>query len=441
MNIRIPTIVAIALAILLLAVLLVAFGYGFAVARYGLYPYEAVEKVEEALKWTWERRPGSEPWFYRPTDRSETVYLYGNDVAPEGLNLVSAIGPNDTLALKVVDMAGELVHAWAVDWFEIWPDATHLPPESVPKTRPGTHLHGTWLLPDGDVLFNFEKHGMVRMGLCGEVVWRLPYQTHHSIFVDDDGYIWASGLRWHTSPLPDYPAHLVPVREQTILRIDQDGRIVDEISVYDLLAENGQRAYLHMMASARTNQVSGDSLHLNDVEVFSRSMEEGFFEHGDVMISLRNIHSVIVFDPDTRKIKLIKTGGFVRQHDPDFLDGDTVAVFDNNHIGPARFGQQSRILLLDAPSGELRTWYEGSEAEPFYTHIMGKHQWLEDGHVLVTDSMNGRGFEIDRDGRIVWEYINLVDDGIVGMVEEVQRLPGRFSEVFDHAAAACGDAE
>jgi hypothetical protein len=375
-------------------------------------------------------------WYFQPTTRTETIYLPVGE-QPEGLNLITAMGPDNSLALKVIDMNGELVHEWPVDWFDIWPDATHLPAETVPKTRPGTHLHGTWLLPDGDILFNFEKQGMVRMGLCGEVRWKLPYQTHHSIYVDDDGYIWAPGLSTHAEAMPDYPAHVTPVREQTIVKISQDGELLDEISVFDLLVDNGYRALLHMQASPLSNSIVGDSLHLNDVEVFPRSLEAGFFKPGDVMISLRNIHSIIVFDQLTRHIKLLRIGGFTRQHDPDFLDGNSIIIFDNNNIGPAGFGQQSRILRLDAVTNELSTLYEGSEQDPFYTHIMGKQQLLDDGHMVITDSISGRGFEVDETGTVVWEFINLVDEGIVGIVEEVERIPVSYRSIF--ASAACAD--
>ena len=328
-------------------------------------------------------------------------------------------------------MAGELVHSWPVDWFDIWPDASHLPPQDVPKMRPGTHLHGMLLLPDGDILFNFEKLGLVRMGLCGDVRWKLPYQTHHSVFMDDAGSLWVSAMRWHTETMPNYPAHVPPIREPVVLKVSPEGELLEEISVFDLLAENDYRALHNMRAGAKSNTVTGDSLHLNDVEVFPGSMEEGFFKHGDIVISLRNIHTVIVFDPATRKIKLLKVGGFIRQHDPDFIDGNTLMIFDNNTIGPQSFGQQSRILLFDAQKDELSVKYTGSPDNPFYTYIMGKQQLLENGNLLISDSINGRAFEVNEAGEIVWEFVNLVGEGRVGIVEEVERLPESYRHIFE----------
>ena len=54
----------------------------------------------------------------------------------------------------------------------------------------------------------------------------------------------------------------------------------------------------------------------------------------------------------------------------------------------------------------------------------------------------GRAFEIDRDGRIVWEYVNLVGDGYAGLMEEVQRLPERMNETYSESniSAKCAKA-
>jgi hypothetical protein len=44
--------------------------------------------------------------------------------------------------------------------------------------------------------------------------------------------------------------------------------------------------------------------------------------------------------------------------------------------------------------------------------------------------VQGRAFELDDEGNVVWEYVNQVRPGTVGLVEEVQRLAPRFDAVF-----------
>ena len=60
--------------------------------------------------------------------------------------------------------------------------------------------------------------------------------------------------------------------------------------------------------------VTGDTLHLNDVETFPSHLEEGVFKAGDIMLSLRNINTVLVFRDEDLKVTHINTGTVVRQH-------------------------------------------------------------------------------------------------------------------------------
>ena len=133
---------------------------------------------------------------------------------------------------------------------------------------------------------------------------------------------------------------------------------------------------------------SCDLLHLNDVEPFPARLKEGFFKKGDVLVSLRNINTVFVFNRETEKIKFICTGLFIRQHDPDFIDGNTFSVFDNTRR-PEEYHPQSRIAIVSAPDKTVKTYYEGTPEHPFYTRIMGKHQWLPNGDLLITETCRG----------------------------------------------------
>jgi len=432
LNQRIPFVLALAIAIVISALLAASFGYGFAVNRYRLFPYRLIVEIENALEWSVNQATGTAAWYYPDTERTERITIHGELTDPDALNLVTSLAADNRLAQQVIDMEGNVVHEWQVDWFDIWSDATHLPADVIPKSRPGTHIHGTVLLPDGDLIYNYEKLGSVRMNICGEVVWKLPYRTHHSVFVDEKGDLWFSASKMSDGRLPNFPKHEAPVREPFVLQVSPDGEVLREISVMELLDQNGLRALLHMRAGDISNVTAGDALHLNDVDVFPESLEEGLFKHGDVMISLRNINTVLSFDPESLRINFLKIGGFVRQHDPDFVDGNTITLFDNNYVGPSSYGQQSRIIMLNAGDGESELYFSGSDSIPFYTKLMGKHQALPNGNMLITESDNGRAFEIDESGEIVWEFVNLVGDGKVGIVQEVQRLSTEAATLFEN---------
>lgn len=60
--------------------------------------------------------------------------------------------------------------------------------------------------------------------------------------------------------------------------------------------------------------------------------------------------------------------------------------------------------------------------------------------------MEGRAFEVNTQGQVVWEFINHVDEGLVGIVEEVTRYPARFAAFYNepsasrrHASSRCAD--
>lgn len=398
------------------------FVYGFIAGVGKLFPYSQVVEVVAAI------HDQVNPWFYMEADSPKVQTVYKRQRAYPGLNLVTCVGPDRMLVARVVDMEGNELHRWDVDWFEIWPDADHIPWRK-PKSRPGASIHGAYLTPEGDLIFNFEYLGLVRLAKDGEVVWKLPYQTHHSIYAGDDGHLWVSGQIDHTEPKPGFPNYKPNFTEYTVLKVSTDGEILEEFSLFDVLKDNGLYGLLTMSTMAQIDtSVTGDTLHLNDVEVFPRYLEEGFFRHGDIMVSLRNINAILVMTQQGR-VKYSSIGKYVRQHDPDFLDGNTFSVFDNNNITGV-VNPSSRIVLEHAPSGETKVVFEGTEQMPFFTDIMGKNQWLPNGNLLITESRGGRAFEVTPDGEMVWDYYNIVGEDSLGAVDEVERLPERFNAVF-----------
>ena len=57
---------------------------------------------------------------------------------------------------------------------------------------------------------------------------------------------------------------------------------------------------------------------------------------------------------------------------------------------------------------------------------MGKHQYLPNGNILITESLAGRVFEITSSAKIVWSYINKLNDNEVYVVEQATRYPKHY---------------
>ena len=88
---------------------------------------------------------------------------------------------------------------------------------------------------------------------------------------------------------------------------------------------------------------SHDPTHLNNVEPLPRAMAAAFpqFAPGDLLVSLRNVNTIAVIDPHTKRLKWSMTGGSchavssgcIRLTNEDVIDlydrvkvGDTVVV-------------------------------------------------------------------------------------------------------------------
>ena len=151
------------------------------------------------------------------------------------------------------------------------------------------------------------------------------------------------------------------------------------------------------------------------------------FEAGDMLVSLRNLQTLVVIDGETHKIKWTMTGPFFGEHDADFAPNGHIIMFDNRITGHMPQLGYSKVMEIDPATRTVAWTYSGSDAEPFYSDIGGRVQWLPNGNILVGEPQGGRVFELARDadgtGKIVWQYVNLIAPGTVGMLFDVQRVP------------------
>ena len=133
--------------------------------------------------------------------------------------------------------------------------------------------------------------------------------------------------------------------------------MLDEISVLEALRDWPGLTSVTYNEDVQVAIRSNDPTHLNNVEPLPRAMAAAFpqFAPGDLLISLRNMNTMAVLDPRTRKIKWAMSGQFVQQHDPDFLPNGNIMLFDNlgGLNGDASCGR-SRVLELDADDQRRR---------------------------------------------------------------------------------------
>jgi len=414
---------------------------GFVVGSFEIFPFRYLDLGARSIVIVWKELPnllGVRPFLLLEPARYEGtgVTRVAMERVMPGVTFLSGFF-TDSNEMRLVAVDGTVIHRWPVRFSEIFKDPDHIRPVFlVPATDWNIDIHGALLLPDGSVVFNFEYGGLARIGKCGEVQWAVPRMTHHSVSLSPRGTLWVPGRKL-VEGVSNHPPLQAPYFEDTILEISLNGEVLREISVIDLFFRNRLQSMLLADGAFDVYSVRGinrEVVHLNDVEELGPDLAPSFpsFSPGDLLLSLRNFNLVLVVDPETEVVRWHQTGPWIRQHDPDFLASGTVSVFNNNTDGEDGevFGG-SNILELDPLSGEAVVRIGPVSGNPWYTEVRGKHQHLENGNVLITESMAGRVFEVTEQGDIVWEFINRYDEESVARVSDAIRYPEDYFTVDD----------
>jgi len=432
-------------ALFITSLTLMVFVYGAAVGRYQIFPFSAMQFAVGSVKQVTAEREAI--LGQRPLDLVEQARYEGKLVtrnesgsAFNGLTLLGGF-INNQLQYRLVRMDGSVVAEWPARFYDLFPDPSFVKPaDRVPQTNLNVGVQGAQMLPDGSLAFTFEGLGFVKLDRCGTVLWKIPQMTHHSVDLAERGGFWVPSTRYIERD-SKYPGLKPPFDEDTILRVSEDGAILDEISIFDLFFKNQLEWLLFANGLEDIRVPEKQNLtHLNDVEELTSDMAVHFpqFAAGDLLISLRNYNLLMVIDPRTHEVKWHQTGPWIKQHDPNFEATGRITVFNNNSDGTESGSilGGSDILSLDPRTGATEVLYGRRPNQKLFTKFRGKHQVLPNGNRLITESHAGRVFEIDPQGNIVWEFINRFDEDSVAIIG----MAKRYSEDYFHVKNwACGE--
>ncbi len=439
------------LVTLFLVLTLSAFGYGLYSAETRNEVYAAVmvevEEINRAFQDVDETAIFEPMTFLQPSRRSgEGVTI---DQAPDRDSLIfltSFFDGNNELRLMRRD--GTPVARWPLKFSEIFPGREG--GEDAPSTNwdPATDwnadLHGSLINSDGSVVFNFEYAGLVKLDHCGGVLWTLNHPTHHSVERSERGGYWVPGRRHYSigtdSPFPPFKP---PLAEDLVLRVSEEGEVLEEISLPAVMRDGG----LWPLLTANGHEIRDhefydyELVHLNKIGELSTELAPLFpqFEAGDLIVSVKFLNAVFVFSPETGEIKWTSVGPWLRQHDPEFASDGRILVFNNNtFLGdldnmyrPRRDREMvSNIIAIDPKTNAWEVVYGEREGEDFLTVIRGKVDETASGGLFITEFEGGRVIETDAEGQIVWEFINRYDDDEVVEISEARLIgPGYFDAV------------
>jgi len=368
-----------------------------------------------------------------------------NEITDDGSLIMLSGFFQDTNEVRLIRRNGAVVARWPVSFTRIFPDPIHLKPP--PETDWNIDLHGALVLPDGSVVFNFEYGGLVKLDRCGNTVWTLAQPTHHSVERSEAGGFWVPGRRfWSKESESPFPPFKTPFREDTVIKVSDDGEALAEFSVVDLFYKNELEALLTSTGHPFRVEMTWDKeiLHLNKIEELTSDISDDFplFKAGDLALSMAKYNLMMVVDPDSRKIKWWRMGPWLRQHDPEFKRGGKLVVFNNNVYrtaygtdksfrSNARAPRVSNIMEIDMNTNEHKIIYGGRQNQAMLSIIRGKLELTPRGGLLVTEFDAGRAFETDPAGRVIWEYINRYSSEKVAGVTEARVYPTGYFTVTD----------
>ena len=408
-----------------------AFALGFYSAQTQNRLYHIIAGVQEDVDDTISEAPNLlKPIHFLQPARYPGSGVTVNKTNNQGFVLLSGFF-KDGNELRLIRRNGEIVARWPVSFSALFPDTSHL--ENPPVTDWNIDLHGARILPDGAVVFNFEYGGMVKLDRCGHVVWTVNRPTHHAIEIAEDGGYWVPGRRYHEPGTSDeFPPFSPPYSEDTLLKVSAHGHIESELSVPGLFYANDLESVLTSTGESIHPRDKWDEelVHLNQVSELKSVISEDFpmFDTGDLLLSFRELNLLMVVAPDSRKIKWWKIGPWVRQHDPEFIPGGKIVLFNNN-IYRSAFGSSWGVSNINIPRVSNILWYNidsdtsgilfgGTTGQELLSVERGKVQRTANDGYLITEFEGGRVLEIDRTGEIVWEYINRYDNNLVAEISE-----------------------
>jgi len=285
-------------------------------------------------------------------------------------------------------------------------------------------------LKDGSVVFLNLGGNLVSFDRDAHQRWSVHREFHHDFDVSEErGEVFTVTQKTHRYQGKELDTHLI---EGFSLA---DGAPIFTWNSTEHLAELdalfGEHTHFDLSASG------GEFLHLNSVQVLPPNdleKTDPAFQRGNILVNCFQTRRLFILNRQTRKI--------VWHHELHTIVGDarglddkgahTVKMLASGHlfymVNESGYGGSpvfSSLVELDPVTHKSVWHYVADPAPQFHSKIWGSAYQLPDGHALVTNTMAGSAFEITRDGRIVWEWLNPVPDplGLPGPIYRVTRVP------------------
>ena len=346
--------------------------------------------------------------------------MYDRSRVSDGLTLFSS---GHAPVAYLISLDGEVVHKWEIHFEELW--SRDLPFKTSDEHK--QFIRRAHVFPNGDLLAVFEYIGIFKLDRDSNVLWKIQNQSHHDFAVASDGSI-VTLIRRHLTRKElerRYPGFEPPyngILDDQVAILDSCGVELKKISLLEAFYRSEYAPFLSSMQSRE------DLFHANSVDIVERCHGQSAIAVGEILISLRKPNAIVSVDIEVGRVSWMLSGMWIGQHQAQLLGNGNILLLDNrggNKQTPLKL-DHSEVIEIDPLTQEVVWRYAGSDESPFFTHQLGYVQRLPNGNTLVTESTQGRIFEVTTDGRKVWEYSSPHragdDSGLIATVMGAQRV-------------------
>lgn len=395
----------------ILGLVTLSFLAGAYVSEFETFPYpQLLERPFKALRAKTEKAqrdhsPKGSLWWDEVKHDKKGVTRYDESKAFDGFTVYSTHEPGAWL----IDMEGNVIHEWRLPFFDAWPDPPHI---NDPVDEEAIKWSGAKIFPNGDALAIYTAegdtpygYGLAKVDKDSNVIWTYSDHVHHDFTVQPDGTIWTLTHQFRdlsTNPVPMMPDKFQGRRVLVdfAVHLSEDGEELERIRLTEAVfgSELGEK-----VGKWHRGQ-RWDLLHTNNVEPIPQDFarHHDFAEAGQLLVSFREINTIALVDPESRKVTWYARGFWVKQHDPDPLSNGNILIYDNKgNRGPSGM---SRVAEFDPRNGDIVWSYTGTAEDPFATKWGGKQKMLPNGNVLIAENRGSRVLEVNREGEVVWEF-------------------------------------
>lgn len=264
------------------------------------------------------------------------------------------------------------------------------------------------ILEEGNIIaiWKEEDKTIGKYNLNSSTIWEKNITVHHEISLSPNNTILTLSKEIH-----EYNGRKVEF--DLIIELSQDGQELSRWSTYenfDYIKKFHEPSKLDQPINIyiynEDKEEVYDYYHLNSIQALPETTigkKDNRFQAGNWLLSFCYVNLIVILDKETKEIVWSwGSGELERQHSPTMLDNGNILIYDNGFYNRS----YTRIIEINPIKKEIVWEYKTNPPELFFSEAQGYAQRLPNENTLITDSENGRVFEITKEGEIVWEWFH-----------------------------------